>query len=74
MRYAICNKQQAISAGINTDTHRCNEKMILLNEREVMVNKTLNGKTFEERITTELGGRKISEQEAIDELNKGDWK
>ena len=74
MRYAICNKQQAISVGINTDTHRCNEKMILLNEREVMVNKTLKGKTFEERITTELGGRKISEQEAIDELNKGDWK
>ena len=74
MRYAICNKQEAISAGINTDTHRCNEKMILLNEKEVMVNKTLKGKTFEERITTELDGRKISEQAAIDELNKGDWK
>lgn len=74
MRYAICNRQQAISKGFNPDTHRCSEGTLILNEREVMVNPMLDGETFDDRVTIELEGRTITEQEAITELNTGDWK
>ena len=73
MRYMICDRQKAIAKGFNPDTHRRKEQEVMLNEKEVMISTTLKGDTFEDRIE-EIGGRQLTEQEAITEIDKGDWK
>lgn len=51
MRYFLANYEKAASLGFNPHTHKNNGNLMLLNEREVMACRGLEG-TAEERATS----------------------
>ena len=71
MKYIIADKARAADAGFRTEDHRVKENLILLNEKEVMDNTTLQG-TLKQR-TQALQGTAYTEKKALIELNKGGW-
>lgn len=71
MKYIIADKGKAADVGFKTEDHRRKGNQILLNEKEVMNNGTLQG-TLKQRVKA-LDGMTYTEKQVIIEINNGDW-
>jgi hypothetical protein len=73
MNYIIAPIKKAVGEyKFPTAAHKTREEEIILNEREVMNNINLSGKSLDDRVA-ELDGTLISEQQAIYKIKTESW-
>ena len=68
MVYIIASKEKAVKYGIVLKYHRTNSTQILLNSKEIVINRKLRG-SFEERVS-QLDGQIFSEKDILHQLNE----
>ena len=71
MKYIIADKALSSFVGFNISTHRTNNDKIILNEKELVNNKCLEG-TLEERAKA-ISGTVYTHTEIINKINEGGW-